>query len=108
MGKMPGVVAVATLPRGPPVTLMWLYWAMVDHDAVDLIGDIFERIGDSLEILEDLARNGELERIGAGILECSAQPERMPWPLRTSGLATIASPSLVAAASPNIRAADGP
>ena len=33
---------------------------MVDDNAVDLVGDVFERVGDSLEVLEHLARDSEL------------------------------------------------
>ena len=40
---------------------------MVDDDAVDLVGDVLERIRDSLEVLEHLPRDGELERIGRAL-----------------------------------------
>jgi hypothetical protein len=35
---------------------------VVDHDAVDLVRDIFEGVGDPFEMLEHLAIDGELHR----------------------------------------------
>ena len=41
---------------------------MVDHDAVDLVRDILERVGNPLEMLVDLARDDELHRTRLGML----------------------------------------
>ena len=38
---------------------------VVDHDAVDLVRDILERVGDPLEMLVDLAGDDELHRLVA-------------------------------------------
>ena len=40
---------------------------VVDHDAVDFVRDILERVGDALEMLVDFARHNELHR-GLGML----------------------------------------
>ena len=42
---------------------------MIDDDSVDLVGDIFERIGNSFEVLVDLARHHELHRFAAMLVE---------------------------------------
>ena len=41
---------------------------VVDDDAVDLIGDVFESVGDPLQILEHFAVDGELQRLGPRML----------------------------------------
>jgi hypothetical protein len=56
---------------------------MIDDDAIDLIGDILERICDSLEILEHLASDGELKRIGPRRLECMLESRRVNVICRT-------------------------
>ena len=38
--------------------------AVIDHQAVDLVGDILEGVGDPFEMLVDLARDHEGQRIG--------------------------------------------
>jgi hypothetical protein len=51
---------------------------VVDDDAVDLVGDILESIGDSLERLEHLARDGEIERaLARDFLKGAFQPDGM-------------------------------
>ena len=37
---------------------------MINHNAVNLVGDILESINDTFEVLEDFAPHDELERIG--------------------------------------------
>ncbi len=44
-------------------------YGVIDDDAVDLIGDILKRIRHPLEILEDLASDGEFQRALLGALE---------------------------------------
>src|SRR6185437_2363618 len=52
---------------------------MIDDDAVDLVGDVFERVHHTLEILEHLARDGELKRVAAGRLECALEARRVDF-----------------------------
>ena len=40
---------------------------MINDDAVDLIRDILERVGDPFEVLEDLAGDDELDGAGLAI-----------------------------------------
>jgi hypothetical protein len=46
---------------------------VVDDDAVDFVGDVLELIHHPLEILENLAGDGELKRIGSGRLESTLE-----------------------------------
>src|SRR5687767_8034371 len=51
---------------------------VVDHDAVDLVGDVFERIDDALQVLVDLAFDHEPQRVAAAVvLERLAKPVRV-------------------------------
>ena len=68
---------------------------VIDDDAVDLVRDVFERVDDPLEMLEDLAAHGESHRARGvvaealeGALETSAMkfvgmafqaPTLLPW-----------------------------
>jgi hypothetical protein len=42
---------------------------VVDDDAVDFVGDVFEGVGYPLEILEHLPSYGELQRVSPSRLE---------------------------------------
>lgn len=53
---------------------------MIDDDAVDLVGDVLERIDDPLEMFVDLAADGELHgagRIASEALESSLEAGTM-------------------------------
>src|SRR6187399_1443507 len=58
---------------------------VVDDDAVDLVGDVLERVDDALEMLVDLALDHEAQRVGAAVvLERLAQAvgmDRVGMPL---------------------------
>ena len=50
---------------------------MVDDDAVDFVGDVLECIHHALEVLEHLAGDGELQRVGPCGLERTLQSSRV-------------------------------
>ena len=52
--------------------------AVVDDDVVDLVRNVFERVGDAFEMLVDFPRDDEAQRVGLAVaLEGLLEPRRV-------------------------------